>query len=89
MTKIKRKLTTNLCGKRVKLARVEKNMNQLELATALSEDCSLRVDQNSVSQMEKGDRFIKDFELIALAEVLDKHPMWLLFGDKVPEKFKL
>lgn len=89
MTKIKRKLTTNLCGKRVKLARVEKNMNQLELATALLEDCSLRVDQNSVSQMEKGDRFIKDFELVALAEVLDKHPMWLLFGDKVPEKFKL
>jgi transcriptional regulator with XRE-family HTH domain len=89
MTKIKRKLTTNLCGKRVKLARVEKNMNQLELATALSEDCSLRVDQNSISQMEKGNRFIKDFELVALAEALDKHPMWLLFGDKVPEKFKL
>ena len=64
-------------------------MNQLELATALSEDCSLRVDQNSISQMEKGNRFIKDFELVALAEALDKHPMWLLFGDKVPEKFKL
>jgi len=39
--------------------------------------------------MEKGDRFIKDFELVALAEVFDKHPMWLLFGDKVPEKLKL
>jgi len=63
-------------------------MNQLELATALSEDCDLRVDQNSVSQMEKGDRFIKDFELVALAEVLDKHPMWLLFGDTVPGKYK-
>ncbi|MDX2073800.1 MAG: helix-turn-helix transcriptional regulator [Alphaproteobacteria bacterium] len=88
MTKSKRKLTTNLCGRRIKLARVEKNMNQLELATALSEDCDLRVDQNSVSQMEKGDRFIKDFELVALAEVLDKHPMWLLFGDKVPGKYK-
>ena len=89
MTKTKRKLTTNLCGKRIKLARVEKGMNQLELATALSEDCDLRVDQNSVSQMEKGDRFIKDFELVALAEVLDKHPMWLLFGDKIPSKFKM
>jgi transcriptional regulator with XRE-family HTH domain len=88
MKKIKRKLTTNLCGRRIKLARVEKNMNQLELATALSEDCDLRVDQNSVSQMEKGDRFIKDFELVALAEVLDKHPMWLLFGDMVPGKYK-
>ena len=89
MSKTKRKLTTNLCGRRIKVARVEKGMNQLELATALSEDCDLRVDQNSVSQMEKGDRFIKDFELVALAEVLDKHPMWLLFGDKVPSKFKI
>ncbi len=88
MSKTKRKLTTNLCGKRIKLARVEKGMNQLELATALAEDCDLRVDQNSVSQMEKGDRFIKDFELVALADVLDKHPMWLLFGDKVPGKYK-
>lgn len=86
--KTKRKLTTNLCGRRIKLARVEKNMNQLELATALSEDCDLRVDQNSISQMEKGDRFIKDFELVALADVLDKHPMWLLFGDKLPGKYK-
>ena len=86
--KTKRKLTTNVCGRRIKVARVEKGMNQLELATALSEECSLRVDQNSVSQMEKGDRFIKDFELIALADVLDKHPMWLLFGDKVPGKYK-
>lgn len=87
MKKTKRKLTTNLCGRRIKLARVEMNMNQLELATALSEDCELRVDQNSISQMEKGDRFIKDFELVALAEVLNKHPMWLLFGDKVPARF--
>jgi transcriptional regulator with XRE-family HTH domain len=87
MTQKKRKLTTNLCGKRIKLARVERGMNQLELATALSEDCGLRVDQNSVSHMETGDRFVKDYELIALAEVLDKHPMWLLYGDKIPPKF--
>jgi len=37
--------------------------------------------------MEKGGRFIKDFELIALADVLDKHPMWPLFGDKALEKY--
>jgi len=88
MTKTKRKLTTNVCAKRIKLARVERGFNQLELATALSEDHKLRIDQNSVSMMEKGDRFIKDFELIALADVLEKHPMWLLFGDKIPSKYK-
>lgn len=88
MAKAKRKLTTNLCGKRVKLARVEKGYNQLELATALSEDHKLKVDQNSVSMLEKGDRFVKDYEITALADVLDKNPLWLLYGDKIPAKFK-
>ena len=88
MARTKRKLTTNVCGRRIKLARVEKEMNQLELAVALADECKLRVDQNSISMMEKGNRFVKDYELIALAEVLDKHPMWLLFGDKIPAKYR-
>lgn len=82
------KYTTNVCGKRLKLARVEAGLNQLELATLLSEDFDLRVDQNSISRMEKGERFVKDFELLVFAEALNKHPMWLLFGDKIPAKFK-
>lgn len=84
----KRKLTTNLCGKRVKLARVERGMNQLELATALNVDCDLRVDQNSISMLEKGDRFVKDYEIVAFSKVLDKNPMWFLFGNDVPEQYK-
>lgn len=84
----KGKYTTNVCGKRLKLARVEAGLNQLELATLLSEDFDLRVDQNSISRMEKGERFVKDFELLVFAEALNKHPMWLLFGDKIPAKFK-
>ncbi len=87
--KTKRKLTTNVCGKRIKLARIEMEMKQIDLAAALEEEHSIQVDQNSISHMEKGNRFVKDFELIALADVLNKHPMWLLFGDKVPQKFKM
>ena len=87
MEKTKRKLTTNVCGKRIKLARVERGFNQLQLATALSEDHGLRLDQNSVSMMEKGDRFIKDYEIIALAAVLDKNPLWFLYGNEVPNQF--
>jgi hypothetical protein len=68
---------------------VEKGMNQLELATALAEEYDLRVDQNSISQLEKGDRFVKDFEIVALADLLDKNPLWLLYGDKVPQKFRI
>ena len=87
--KTKRKLKTNVCGKRIKLARIEAGMKQIDLAVALGEDHNIQVDQNSISHMEKGDRFIKDYELIALADALDKHPMWLLFGDKAPAKYKL
>lgn len=88
MAKIKGKYTTNVCGKRIKLARVEAGLNQLELATLLNTDFDLRVDQNSISLLEKGERYVKDFEIIILANALNKHPMWILFGDKIPAKFK-
>lgn len=73
---------TNLCGKRVKLARIDKEMNQLELATALNVDYGIEMNQYSISQLERGSRFVKDFELVALAEILDVSTNWLLFGDK-------
>ena len=85
MTSSKRKLATNVCGKRIKLARVEAGMNQLELATALNEDLGLKVDQNSISMIEKGNRFVKDFEIIALSKVLNVSPMWFLFGENQPD----
>ena len=37
--------------------------------------------------MEKGDRFVKDYEMIILAKAMNKHPMWLLFGDQIPKEF--
>lgn len=81
MKKIKGSVT-NLCGKRVKLARVDKEMNQLELATALNVDYEIEMNQYSISQLERGSRFVKDFELVALAEILNVSTNWLLFGDK-------
>lgn len=79
---------TNKCGKRVKVARVEKDMPQLDLATALNMDYGVEISSTGISDLENGHCYVKDFEIIALAEVLDKHPMWLLFGDKVPGKYK-
>ena len=86
--KVSRKLKTNICGRRIKLARIEAGMKQIDLAAALSEEHDIQVDQNSISHIEKGDRFVKDYEIIALAELLDKSPMWLLYGEKVPGKFR-
>jgi transcriptional regulator with XRE-family HTH domain len=80
--------SNNTCGKRVKLARVEEDMTQGDLATALNMKYHIEITTSGVSDLENGRRFVKDFEIIALADVLYKHPMWLLFGDAVPEKYK-
>lgn len=79
--------SANICGHRIKIARVEANMNQLELATLLSTDYDLIVGQNAISRMEKGERFVRDYEIIILAKALNKHPMWLLFGDQILKEF--
>lgn len=88
MKKQQNKKIINTCGRRVKLARVNKDMNQLQLAAALNVDFDIDVNQHSISMIERSARFVKDFEIIALAEVLEVSPMWLLFGDKIPAKYK-
>jgi transcriptional regulator with XRE-family HTH domain len=89
MPKKKGPAPTNLCGKRVKIARVSKDMKQIDVAAAMNVDYDIEITQNGVSYIERNRRFVKDFELVALAEILDVSPLWLLFGDKVPSKFKM
>ncbi len=63
-------------------------MTQSDLAAVLNMKYRIEITTSGVSDLENGRRFVKDFEIIALADVLYKHPMWLLFGDKIPEKYK-
>ncbi len=81
MTDEKESGATNLCGKRVKLARVAKDMNQIDVAAAMNVDYGIDITQNGVSYIERNMRFVKDYELVALAEILDVSPLYLLFGD--------
>jgi len=83
----KGKYTNNVCGHHIKVARTEKDLNQLELATLMSEDYGLRIDQNSISTIEKGQRYVKYYEIIAFAKALEKNPLWLLYGENVPEEY--
>lgn len=82
------KTTSNLCGHRIKVSRVDNEMTQMELAAAVSVDHKLRFDESSIGAIERGRRFVKDFELVALAKVLRRHPMWLLFGNDIPKDFE-
>lgn len=75
-------MKANLCGKRVKLARVEKDMKQVELAAALSVDHGIEITQKGISNIEIGVRRVTDIELAALAKTLDVSITWLIFGDK-------
>ncbi len=88
MPKSKKTPEKNTCAKRVKLSRVNNDMNQLQLATALNVDFDIDVNQHSISLIERGERFVKDYEIIALSKILEVHPMWLLFGDKIPDEYK-
>lgn len=72
----------NLCGKQIKLARIEREMHQVDLAAALDDDCGIEMNQSMISAIERGQRRVTDVELDAFAKVLKKGIIWLLYGDK-------
>ena len=72
----------NLSGKHIKSARDAKNMGQVELAAALEVEFDLKLTQSDISEIERQARGVKDFELDAIARVLQVSPLWLLRGDE-------
>jgi len=73
--------SANISGARIKQARERRGLDQVELAAALSVDYDIKIDQSGISEIERGARGIKDFELDAIARVLDVSPVWLLRGE--------
>ncbi len=71
----------NLVGERVELARKNLGMKQKELLAQLQVK---GVDMNSsgLSKLEGQIRAVTDFELLAIAEILDVDVMWLLTGEE-------
>lgn len=71
----------NIAGKRIKEARTALNMSQEELAIKLQLK-NIIVGQKVISRIEKGERFIADYELLGFSEILKKDIYWLLGADK-------
>lgn len=67
----------NLCGERVREARMRMGWSQEELAAKL-QLAGLQLGQMAVSRIETGKRVVTDFELPILAEVLRVSTDWLL-----------
>lgn len=72
----------NIAGPRIKEARLKANMNQADLAAALSVDYDITLDRSDISEIETQVRGIKDYELDAIAQILDVDITWLLRGEE-------
>lgn len=67
----------NVCGKRVKAERKKLKLSQEELAARLQLK-GIILERDSVSRIEIGTRFVADYELMALSEILKVSLSYLL-----------
>jgi transcriptional regulator with XRE-family HTH domain len=74
--------TANISGARIRKARENSGMDQVELSAALAVDFNVKLDQSDISEIERGVRGVKDYELDAISRVLDVNPLWLLRGEE-------
>lgn len=67
----------NLCGEKIRQARIAKHLTQTELAARLQ--CyGVIIERDSISRIEIGTRFVADYELKSIASILDISLDWLL-----------
>lgn len=69
----------NICGDRIREARVVQRMSQSELAAKM-QIAGIAIERDSISRIENGTRFVADYELKIFAEVLNVYIVWLLAG---------
>lgn len=67
----------NICGDRIRMARLEKRLSQTDLACLLQLQ-GVPAERDIISRMEMGDRLVTDYEVVTIAEVLDVPVLWLL-----------
>ncbi len=67
----------NICGEKIREARLNKKLTQENFAAKLQVE-GLDIVRESVCRLEKGDRLVTDFELKVIAKVLNVDVNWLL-----------
>ena len=67
----------NVCGERVREARLKNRLSQADLAARLQVS-GIVIERDSISRIEIGTRFVADYELMVLSEILDVSVDWLL-----------
>lgn len=74
----------NICGDKIRQARQRRRLSQSELAAQL-QVAGVIIERDSVSRIESGSRFVADYELKILAEILRVDVLWLLTTDGADE----
>ena len=69
----------NICGNRVHEARCKMRLTQADLAARMQVE-GITLERDSISRIEIGMRFVTDYEIRALAQILNVSVEWLL-GD--------
>ena len=67
----------NICGERVRQARVIQRLRQEDLVAKIQTQ-GVNMERDSISRIEIGTRFVSDFELKIFAKVLGVSVDWLL-----------
>ena len=67
----------NICGDRIREARLRKRLSQTELCQKL-QLAGIGMNRDGLSKIENLDRLVADFEVVIMAEVLEVPVDWLL-----------
>ena len=67
----------NICGDRVRVARINLHLTQNDLAAKL-QLAGIIIERDSISRIEIGTRFVADYELWELSKILKVSVEWLL-----------
>ena len=67
----------NICGERLRQARVVQRLRQEDLAAKI-QTLGVNIERDSISRIEIGTCFVADFELKIFAQVLGVSVSWLL-----------
>ena len=70
----------NICGQRLKDARLRKRLTQSQLAAKLQTE-GILIERDSITRIEIGTRFVTDYELRALSQILGVSLEYLLEMD--------
>lgn len=67
----------NICGDRIRIARLSQRLSQADLCKKL-QLAGIPMERDSISRIESGSRYVADYEVTTFADILDVPILWLL-----------